>query len=161
MELNRKSRWVKAFFWSLGIIDKFTNHEYYSQRQKYESGTDLCHLIRVIFVYMPLVFLLHLSLFAAGVLFCLVLPIIWFGIKGYFIILGVVAGLIVSVILFGGVLVLFNKIIEKIKGSTRTEKSESVEEDSKNLSVIKLWLQAKKDKICPIVVFRNSSEAAQ
>jgi len=64
MDLNITKWYVRLFFWSLRIWNKFWSD--YSDTYGYEEKTNLCHFVKVIFVLTPVRFtLLRLTLYPA------------------------------------------------------------------------------------------------
>lgn len=82
MTLNERLWYVRLFFWCLSIQDEFTegNAEYRVRRH----GTNLCHFLRVILVYTPIIFLLHLVLYGGAVAAITYVPMSLMGLGWYF-----------------------------------------------------------------------------
>jgi len=152
MNLNKQSWYVRWFFWSLDILDKFVGCDTW----RYQKGTNLCHFMRVILIYAPLVLVLHLALYGAAIGVVTVLPVYLFGWGSYGKTLGFVAA---------GVFIWFvtQAILErrKITGqeSIVAQSPKVVQASSAGPTfwqVVGEWLRAKKAKVCPLIAFNDS-----
>jgi len=162
MDLNITRWYVRLFFGSLGIWDKFWwdgYHTSYEHKQK----TNLCHFARVICVCAPLVLALHAFLYLAAVLVLIVLPIRYFGSGIYLPATG---------ILLGCILILAVKAFKKMRHEQKKtqpprpyvkkqRKPEPWGREPGILQIISAWLTARKKQICPIVNFYEPSEVSK
>jgi len=127
---------------------------------KYERrGTNLCHYIRVIFLYVPLILLAQLLFWAAAVAVLLVIPTYWFSFAGWAKFLGIVA-LIIA--LFFGFVFACMWLSDKVKEWRQEMKKAKIKKlyascpqpqpDSPTVwQMIKEWVLAQKKKICPLI----------
>ena len=100
MDLNITKWYVRLFFWSLGMWDRFWHG--WDTGHRYEQRTNLCHFVRVICVWMPLVLALHVALGLATAFVLVALPIRFFGWGTYLptlMVLGLIAVLVGAIIL--------------------------------------------------------------
>lgn len=143
MDLNKQSWYVRWFFWSLDILEEFV--EYDSSR--YESGTNLCHFVRVVFAYTPLALALNLAFYAAAISVVTVWPVYLFGWGSYFVTLGFIGG--------AGLLCLVAYWLWNSSGNERVERAASPAADSEPTFRQVVWeaLVAKKRKVCPRITF--------
>ncbi len=149
-----ENRWLsRLFFWALGIVDAFLGKEMACRHRK---GTNLCHLVRVIVVYLPLVLLAQLLFWATFLGACLVFPIWWFGVGD----LARVAGLIVA-----GVAIVIGAAWLAISIEDTYRQSKEEQERRKRLGIIPeptmanlalAFIAARKRKICPLIKFRRN-----
>lgn len=148
MDLNKRSWYVRWFFWSLGILEEFAEypvHHYY-------DGTNLCHFVRVVFAYTPLALALNLVFYAAAFSVVTVWPVYLFGWGSYFVTLGFVGGV--------GLLYLVARWLWNSGRDERTEKVAPPAADSEPTLRQVVWeaLAAKKRKICPLVRFYDRQD---
>ena len=153
MNLNRGQWHVRLFFWALGIWDEFARNG--DTSYQYVDGTNLCHFVRTITVYAPLVILLHGGLIAAAVYSVILLPVELFGAVTYSRIL---AGL---VLLAGAVigikaLVRYREKRSWMKPEVRIVKAPPPIATGPSFWAIMLeWLISQKKKICPMIRFEQ------
>jgi hypothetical protein len=162
MELNQSAWYVRLFFWSLGIWEAFQDYLYrYDRSYVEERGTNLCFFIRVTFVYMPLVLLLHIALVVAAVASLTALPIYLFGGIAYGWTLSAIA--VVIGIIWG---VKKKRALRRVTEHERTQVEfaehkhgvRPLEEATEPrgpgfLDVLWVYLVATKKKVCPSVAF--------
>ena len=132
---------------------------------KMYNGTNLCHFVRVIVVYMPLILLAQVIFWAALVAAVVVLPIRWFGIAGYATTIGVAVGVVIAAtgLVFG------LRHISNIFSDWRDERRElrwQREDDLRRhpqpspgpsvVSIAVMFVAAQKHKICPLVKFQGA-----
>lgn len=157
MEFQDNSRQARLFFWSLGIWDEFTEKE---SQWLFGRGTNLCHFVRVICFYMPLVFFLHLLLVAAAIFLIVVLPFIWFGWKNIGIVTGGGSIIIIAIV---AVFVLVGWLrSHKPATASKIDRQPVASQATKEpgfLKIIWLWAVAVKKRICPEVHFYSVEEA--
>lgn len=168
MELGRRQWYVHWFFWSLEIWNEFLGR--YDSSWHYEThGTNLCHFMRVTFVYGPAVIALHILTVVAGVATVTALPIYLFGGTGYAWSLGTIVGAIVLVVATVYALkFMLTWRVEQQPAIANVEDSEDEQEDAAPvtatapagpsfLEVVWTWLVSAKQKICPIIKFRQQA----
>lgn len=136
MDIKKENTLYRLFMWCLGICDKFTD-KYLSSR--YRNQTNLCHFVRVIIFYTPMILAFHL-LVLGSVIGVLILPFFLFSLEA------VGAGLLVLIM---GVLGIFavGFIISKLSNFPKTE--------NETWKLVKEFAKAKKAKICPYIYFNN------
>lgn len=150
MNLNIDCWHVRLFFWSLGIWDEFREN---NTAYLYNDGTSICHFVRVICVYMPLVLLLHLALLVFAILTVIAQPIYLFGWIGYGYILAGVAAIIITPFC---VKVVLRKRREK---TDRVGASEAIRVYEPGFwEILWVWFIAIKKKICPNLIFYREKE---
>jgi len=152
MLIERNSRWARVYFWSLDILDEAaeSSHSY-----RLRDRTDLCHFFRTIFVYMPLTLLCNLLFWAMVVFFLYISPVLLFGTwKAPALQFGIitVVALLVWVCLFMG------DKLAKWRYRRPERRHERRQRSAENkLRIIREWLRAKKEKVCPLVEFVDSA----
>ncbi|MBI2035983.1 MAG: hypothetical protein HYT12_04890 [Candidatus Liptonbacteria bacterium] len=156
MELDRKTWYVRLFFWCLSINDAFTenNTEGYAEYH----GTNLCHLTRVMLIYTPVILLLHAVLFGSAVAAITVIPVHLMGFSGY-----------ISTV---GALVVVAALIYAAKRYRRRQRDNSLGEglgnrmpySPKEPSFLALvWrglVTLKQQTICPLITFADKKEVS-
>jgi hypothetical protein len=101
MELQKRQWFVHWFFISLAVISRFRgDYSSYWTEIRYRDGTNLCHFIRVILVWAPLIVLLNVSACGLVLAALIAAPIYLFGVTSY---LAVIFGLIAIVCVGVGV----------------------------------------------------------
>ena len=142
MLIDKKSGWARVYFWSLDILGEFTGNKYSRER------TNLCQLFRTIFVYTPLVLFLNLLFWAAVVCFLFVSPVIMYG---TWMALVWQSGIIIAMALaiWAGVC-----LVERYQ--QRRDRCPEVVLRKQKPQVIRRWLKAKKERICPLIEFVDS-----
>lgn len=142
MNISKGSKWYKVFMWSLGICESFTGkHLSY----KYQNGTNLCHMMQTIFVYMPLIFLSQLLVLGAAFSVLIYVPFKWFGALTW---LGLILVIAVGIFLLVSFFVGGDKLKNKIERWY----------DEKEPSLVWEWIKAKKHKICPLIKWESGHE---
>ncbi|MFZ2484641.1 MAG: hypothetical protein WAX80_01675 [Minisyncoccia bacterium] len=165
MDLDRELWYVRWFFWSLDIWDDFNDN---NTQWKYRNGTNLCHFMRVIFVWCPLVLLLHLVLYASAIVVVTALPIYLYGGTSYAWVIGTIVATCVSIIVAKRFLkwVEVEEVPHRIKQiyvglATRivnSSPSKPVKTEPSFLKVILEYIVAAKKKICPTITFTRKLE---
>ena len=95
MELNRALWYVRWFFWSTDIIEKFTDSRFcaYQTRER----TNLCFFVQAMLMYAPLILLLHAVFVVAAIASVTAWPIYLYGVIGYAWIVGVIAAMVAAI----------------------------------------------------------------
>jgi len=158
MDLNRNKWYVRWYFWSLGIVDEFCDRGDNSKHFE-KAGTNLCAFMRMIMVYAPLILLFTAIVYAAGIASVTVLPIYFFGLKGYGIILGAIVVLVLGICL---AMMVYNSLTKK--RLAKEQMAKPADTDATNPSFFRVvwqWLVAKKQKVCPLVTFVQDKKEAQ
>lgn len=164
MELNHSVWYVRLFFWSLDIWNSFRDDYRYDRSRVEERGTNLCFFMKVVFFYMPLVFLLHAVFAAAAIASLTALPMYLFG--------GIVYGwtLVAITAVIGAIWVVKMEMrqaalrkaqVELVR--RKREKQLATEGTKKPRSpgffeVLWAYLAASKKKICPLITFPTPKE---
>lgn len=151
MHLNRESWHARLFFWALGVWNEFRNNE--SQEVFFRQQTNLCHYIRVLLVWMPLVLGIHAVLIGSTVWAFIILPIYLFGITGYGWTIAVIVGLIVAVFALVYFLKLLGRLFNKAEEWRDRPAVEKPDTGPSFWEVLRVWKKAQKDKMCPFVDF--------
>ncbi len=167
MELQRKQWFVHWFFVSLAIITRFSDGYMWYDERRYKDGTNLCHFMRVIFMWAPLVVLLNLTAYVLVLCALIVTPIYMFGVSAY---LAIILGLGASVALIIGasiVLMLLGehaRDVEKRRRAARFAKSEQEEGSTAKVeppkgpkfsAVVWQYAVAIKHRFCPTLTFKT------
>jgi hypothetical protein len=151
MTLDSNNWYVRLFHWSLKTCDGFTDR-YTAYR--YEGRTNLCHFMRVILVYMPLVWLIQILTHIATIGVLIILPIRLFGFQIYVIgLLEILIGSVVSVVGY--------HLIRHIFLARRKQRQRRVSDELHEptfIHVVVAWIKAKEKKICPIIEFKLKGE---
>ena len=135
MIITKESYWYRVFTWCLKLCSKFLDKDLV---WKYRNGSNLCHFMRVIFIYSPLILLSQLLTVFITLGILLYVPIIWFGALSWF---GLIFLITAGTVLIVAFCYLMDKNAERIKYWYR--------EKEKGLMIT--WIKAKKQKICPLI----------
>jgi hypothetical protein len=148
-------------------MDEFRDSWKIRLERKYEKGTNLCHFMRVILLWAPLVLLLHLVLYGGAIAALTIVPVYWFGLSGY---LGLILGLVVFIFLCvlagfasAGIGKSINYVVLRSRKSRQKSGTEEIPEPLTNEKIGPsfgevLWeyAVATKRRICPIINFKNA-----
>lgn len=153
MNLNKSKWYVRWYFWSLGICEEFLERG--MQRDAELDGTNLCAFMRVILIYTPLILLIHAIVYASALATITLWPIHLFGLKGYGLIVGRIAVLIVLIILVTN---LVGWLLDKRQARILAQGQEAKPTNANTAGpgfarVLGRWVVAKKRKICPLITF--------
>ena len=164
MTIEKNTWHAKLFFWSLRVLRKFRDGQDWNkevlEKDLLKNGTNLCEYIRITFLWMPLVVLLHVVFYGMIVAAFLVVPIALFGVKSYLKTTGtfIGAGIAIIIILISIVFICEQfsfHIAPRIRKVKRGEFSGFAK-------VFSEWVKAKKERVCPIVQFvENEKESVQ
>lgn len=165
MDLNKNAWYVRLFFFALDAVDEFFDRGFTAHR--YKRGTNLCHFVRTICFYLPLVILCHLWLVAIFIVSLTLFPIRVFGWKWYAITIGTI-GLIVGIVIGGIKLLEFweNRLLRESGKKSEQPSDKPAKKISVNkeltgpsfASILWEWLVANKKKICPQVNFLTTGK---
>lgn len=154
MNLNRQQWYVRWFFWSLGVWDTFLDRDgaLYMERH----GTNLCFFLRTMFVWAPLILVLHAIVYGAAIAALTIVPIYLFGGSGYFWSIGAIVTLFL--IIFGEKALrnhLRDRSYQRRQAADGAEaiSTESVPAAPSFFRVLWEWFVAQKKKICPMITF--------
>lgn len=152
MVIARESWHYSLFKFGLKVINLFMG-EYYTSY--FENGTNLCHYMRVILVYLPLILLIWLATLAATVYVAVITPIKLFGISDYLWTLGIIAAVTVGIVLVSIMISLvFDGFLMSLIRRRRVRRLERIVAPELNfLELMGQWLVAKKQKVCPQLEF--------
>lgn len=165
MNLDRKSWYVRLFFWALGIWDEFARD--YDSAYEYKNGTNLCHFVRVICFLAPLVLLLHMALLIAAFGTITAMPIYLFGLGGY------LSGVTVLVLLVAIPLGIkagwkylrrqrdpYAEAVKKASSSAPSVRATSKvkAEGPSAWQILWQWLVTQKKKVCPVISFNGGGD---
>jgi hypothetical protein len=139
MEICKDKKLYKLFMWCLGLCEKATDKDYL--RLKYKDQTNLCHFVRVICIYTPLILISTVLFYIMGIS-VIILPLILFPLYDTFIVLSVIVLIVISALLMVGIAYLFSDTGWFTK--------------SEVFSVTSQYIKAKKEKICPYISFKRS-----
>lgn len=143
-EGTRVYRW---FAWALEIVNKFSIHSDDNPAKDYlAEGTNLCHMLRVMLVWAPLILLFELVVTGFVVYLLVVWPVEKIGIAGFLTDWGIRLAIIVS----GYSLAV---------AYTKLSRAETVEEGIRVMGFLVEAIVAKKRKICPFVTFEKNGVA--
>jgi len=146
-----KDKWfVKLYIEADKVWTKFSDDTITSD----ELNTNLCYFIRVTFVYLPMVVLMHVAAIIGLVAGLTATPIYYFGFSGYSQIVVLVLAFfgVVSGILFWKSKIDADPFYYQKKREKRKRKREEREKNGPGFfATIHLWLMAKKHKICPLI----------
>lgn len=167
MTVTRGSWHFHLFHFGLLLVDMFTGRgdSWRSYKDRFiKRGTNLCHYMRVILVYTPLILTVYAATAAGVVWVSVFLPIKLFGITGYMNTLLVIGGVVVGIILavVGIICVVsflgwaFHKTGEII-GHT---KAPVLVQRGLNFGDLMVeWMIARKKAICPTLTFADVESA--
>lgn len=169
MELDRNCWYVRLFFWSLEIVDEFTDGNRVYDAEK--EGTNLCPFMRTILICMPLIFLLHAVVIAAAVYALTALPIRLFGGWAYvWAIIGIACVLLMILVIKFTLKALAKRALSRQDSQQQEEEKEEPERPSRVAveketsgpsfsAVLREYIVAIHKKVCPMIVFKQSKEA--
>jgi hypothetical protein len=162
MELDKRQWYVRWFFWSLMLWDEFREDE--TSWQFENNGTNLCHFIRVILVWAPLVVVLHLLVYGSAIAVLTAWPIYLFGFSWY------MAALLAIAIVVGAVWGT-KRASRKAREWRRTHpitvlrptfrRTKTVEAAPRGpgfFEVLWQYVVAVKSKVCPTITFAREQE---
>ncbi|MBM3256573.1 MAG: hypothetical protein FJZ04_03870 [Candidatus Moranbacteria bacterium] len=158
MDIEIGSRAHRVFFGALGICETFNDRGYYTW--KFRDGTNLCHYCRVVFFYVPLIFVAQILLWSVVACTAFFLPVFFWGFMGWGKFVLVIICAIVSVT---GGFWLSGKI-QTWRYERRQRKMHAEPKPSghpSQIEIAKEWVLAKKSKICPEIRFTHGKEATQ
>ncbi|MFC1595009.1 hypothetical protein ACFL3E_01115 [Patescibacteria group bacterium] len=153
--IDRECWHAKLFFFSVKVWDRFCDT---STADRYIERTNICHYIRVMCVWMPMVIFLNLMFYTVSMTAVVALPIYLFGIAGYAKTIGVIAGVMALFV----IVILCVAGFSELGGWAKGKFVEIVEEKKRRrdgtgfAEVVKQYVISKKMKICPPVEFRYS-----
>lgn len=151
-----KGSWPHWLFgFAMEIWNQFLFEEYATRR--YEKRTNLCHLVRMTCVYAPVAILVNLATWAAAIATLVVLPIHFFGVKGYSASLAAITFLIFAIWGIG-------KLVAKLEGRRARLAALPTGAVARTgpgfLVIAKEFAIAKKQKICPVINFTKEASHA-
>ena len=161
MDLDITKWYVRFFFWSLSVWIKFWDN--YDNADHYKrAGTNLCHAIRVTFVWMPLVLMLHVALVLSAAFVLIFLPLHYFEWTLYLPAIKV-AGLIgIGILIIIIAVALFAMLINVIgEREARSPKKEEEPRDPSIWKIMRTWLADKEKGLCRLIAFHNPSEVEE
>jgi hypothetical protein len=151
LELSKDDWKVRLFNQCQLICDNFTDS---NKHGFLITNTNLCYFIRVIFIYAPTIILLNLALYALSIYILIVVPIQYFGEIPYIYTTG-------SILILISLLYLVNRMIANapVEHETEVEEEKESEQEVKPKEdkepswreLLKVYLKAKKEKICPTI----------
>jgi hypothetical protein len=150
MTLN-SSRWiVRLFFWSVGILDEFTdsNRRFWIEQR----GTNLCFFCQTTFIWTPLVLLLHVLVYGALGAALTVVPMRVIGVGSY---AAVVIGTVALVLVVVGLNELMDWRRRRRWGRPSFDFKE--ERGPSTVGIAWQWLVAQKRKVCPMISFTSGA----
>lgn len=148
---------AKLYFWALRVWHGFVDRAEY-QTSRYSKRTNLCYYIRVIVLWVPLVVLSYVAVLGGITYALFILPVKLFGLREFWTVVGVIA-LVVGIIV--GIVFLASLFVRGVRRAVRfpldylEQRQEQKREAGKPsfASLIKEWIVAKKQKICPLINF--------
>ena len=161
MELDRRQWYVRWFFWSLMVWNEFKEDDDSSWR--YRTGTNLCHFLRVMLVWCPLVLLLNAAVYGSGIAVLTVLPIYFYGGVGYAWIIGVivfVVGLLLAVKFVNRRLSewSYRRSAMRVRVPQPPRAPITAPTGPTFLEVLLSYIIAVKMKVCPTVTFKSQAQ---
>lgn len=130
MIVSSRSLIGRVFLWNYEqLVEKTYLAEWYRER-----GTNLCHLIRTVFVVVPLK-VLGMIFAATALAFVLEFPFLYNGLLGGLWVYAIIAA---AMILFGGMVLLIASIRHR---------------EPESFGIVAAWVAAKKERVCPLVRF--------
>lgn len=136
MTVASRSLIGRVFLWNYTHLVK----DSYRAQAYREDGTNLCHLIRTVFLVVPLK-VIGMTVVAMLVTFALELPFLHHGLWGGFAVYGFIVGLVLLA------LAICVMCCCGIKHLTDTR------EPPESLVILAAWVAARKARICPLVRF--------
>lgn len=151
IQLSHDQWHVRLFFWSLGVWDDFLGGNDVAHVES-TGRTDLCHYLRVIFLWMPLVFILHAATLGFVLYVFVYYQITRFGFDGWGMMFGVIFTAVGLIVLIKFV---YNQLEERKYRSKRREylsDRQSVRPSRVGLVTLTIkMIAAKKERICPLI----------
>ncbi|HEX5774856.1 MAG TPA: hypothetical protein VFY28_02755 [Candidatus Paceibacterota bacterium] len=172
MDLDKRQWYVTWFFVSLAVLDKFRGRTWWdSDLDRYKNGTNLCHFIRVILLWTPLVYALHILVYGTAIAILTYWPIRLFGFNGY---IATIIGIVTFVVVVVGAAFALQGLVSLLAYIRSNQHERAVErakqESDKDVpapqpakvrhgpsfgEVLWSYLVAAKQKVCPIINFKQ------
>lgn len=157
MQIRSNTWHARLYFEYLRMIKGFTARPH-SFLRKYENTSNLCHYIRVLTIYGPLVVGSHLFTLSAVAFSFFLLPIQLFGISGFLTTTLVILIICSIVIAFCWVLI---KGIDAYM-DWRKSKPKKIKKEKTGDSAFRVALtyikEVKKNKLCPLISFEKENK---
>ena len=139
-------RW---FAWSLEVIERFLVRSDDEPPTDYlKQGTNLCHMMRVLLIWVPLIFLIEAGCILGALYALIVWPIDLVGLGSFTFDLAIRLGVV-------GVIAL----IIWICTLPRVTVTEPMQQGIRLTALIGEMIMAKKRKICPFIIFDRKEQA--
>lgn len=148
MTLSRERWIVRLFFFSVRILDTFTEGD--REWRIGQNGTTLCFFFQATFIWAPLVLLLHLVVYGAILAALVLAPIFFFGLGTFVAILGGLATLASLIFTAGAV----RRLLKQWKRGTARPTRKDMGPSS--VGIVWSWLAAQKQKVCPMISFNSA-----
>ena len=163
MELDKRQWYVRWFFWSLMVWDEFRETD---SSWKFENGTNLCHFIRVMLVWCPLVLLLNATVYGSGIAALTALPISLYGGVGYAWVVGIFTFVVGLVLVMKSVSRRLGKwkhrrpVVHKSEKKKVTPKVAAAPTGPGFFEVLWKYIVGLKKKVCPIITCNRQAQEA-
>ncbi len=167
MTIYKDSWHFGAFLFGCRLVDIFLPGKYWDDRysDRFRRGTNLCHYMRVILVYTPLILLAWAGVAAAGVGSLIVLPVYLFGMAGYGETIAVIVGAFLALVIVAFACMVITDtchwVMGKLRGEGHTErpKAQTASASPTFFDLVAEWIVAKKKAICPTISFSEAERS--
>jgi uncharacterized membrane protein YwzB len=153
MKIEKNSWHAHLFFECLKMCEAFTDRDWLVEQ--YRRRTNLCHYMRVVMVYAPLIIAVHVVAVVATFWVLIIRPIQLFGMTGYLSTLRVIVIGIVTIVLLVGLRALILHFYRKRK--PRDVVHHEPGKLAQSLDLFGEYLAAKKARICPLITFKGDA----
>lgn len=162
MNLSNSNWSVRLFFWSLNIINEFTNFYYDTPTIKHK-GTNLCFFMRSIIVYLPLIFIAHLICLLLIANTLIIYPIHLMGVNNFEkLLVDIFIGIVITLIIYIIFILISNSLdmlptIPKLHWPKvlKRKPKQPINRGPSFSYLFIMWVVNQKKKICPIISFTN------
>lgn len=150
MDLKRSTWIVGLYLWCLSVICTFIpgqirRDRYYDYHSKH---TNLCHFMRTILVWAPLVVVLNIAFYVLGFLSVIIIPLLWFpGL--FFQFLLILGGVALSIVLIAVTVCGISKLKDVTYEFMRNKFLNN--EDPTSVEVVWAYVKSFKNSICPFI----------
>ncbi len=169
MNINQQSWHFSLFQFGLKMIDRFLGQldSAYPYSERYEKRTNLCHYMRVILVYVPMILGLYAATVGGAVYVAMILPIKLFGISSCVWVIAFAASFITltALVVFAMMLCaeLYGRLSARVRVAAMNKQfaAATVTRGPGFGELLLDWLEARKARVCPLITFEDSASVQE